>query len=122
MAPIGFGLGAIILGQDSNWDLRNYHIYNPYAFLSNRFIRDFAPAQLQSYYNPLLHVPFFWMVTHLQPRVTGFLLGTLQGLNFCFLFAIARRMTARQASDSSFLLPFSLALVGMLGAGNVSEL
>ena len=31
--PVLFGAIALAMGQDSNWDLRNYHWYNPYAFL-----------------------------------------------------------------------------------------
>src|SRR4030095_718030 len=35
--PLAFGALAIALGQDANWDLRNYHWYNPYALLTGRF-------------------------------------------------------------------------------------
>jgi hypothetical protein len=50
------------LGQDANWDLLNYHLYNPRAWLEGRMAFDVAPAQLQSYHNPLLDLPLWWLV------------------------------------------------------------
>jgi hypothetical protein len=53
-----FPLAALLLlGQDCNWDLRNYHLYNPHAWLHGRYDIDIAPAQLQSWHNPLLDLP-----------------------------------------------------------------
>jgi hypothetical protein len=44
---IGLPLLAMAhLGLDSNWDLRNYHLYNPHAWLTGRMAIDIAPAQL----------------------------------------------------------------------------
>jgi len=31
-----FGFISVELGQDANWDLRNYHLYNAYALLHHR--------------------------------------------------------------------------------------
>jgi hypothetical protein len=28
LVPLLFGLLAALLGQDDNWDMRNYHLYN----------------------------------------------------------------------------------------------
>ena len=49
-------------GKDVNWDLENYHFYNPYALLGGRIGWDIAPAQVQTYYNALLDLPFYAMV------------------------------------------------------------
>ncbi|KRA42793.1 hypothetical protein ASD72_11915 [Pseudoxanthomonas sp. Root630] len=49
-------------GQDSNWDLRNYHLYTPSALLDGRFDGDIAAAQLQTWHNPTLDFPFALMV------------------------------------------------------------
>jgi hypothetical protein len=51
---IALGAAAVALGQDTNWDLRNYHLYNGYAALTGRLDRDIAPAQIQTYLNPTL--------------------------------------------------------------------
>lgn len=49
---------ALVLGADSNWDLRNYHLYNPHALLAGR-TGDIAAAQLQGWHNPLIDVPMY---------------------------------------------------------------
>jgi hypothetical protein len=63
MFVLGFavcGAASVLMGQDNNWDLRNYHYYNPFAFVTGRIGYDFAPAQRQSYLNPLLDLPFYF--------------------------------------------------------------
>src|SRR6266571_3367462 len=55
--------GSLLLGQDANWDLQNYHYYNPWAWWHGRtFTKDLAAAQIQTFHNPLLDLPFYWMV------------------------------------------------------------
>ena len=65
-----FGLAALLpitamllLGFDANWDLKNYHLYNVHAWFTGRMATDIAPAQLQSWHNPLLDVPLYLIVT-----------------------------------------------------------
>ncbi|HJS85839.1 MAG TPA: hypothetical protein VJ779_10290, partial [Acetobacteraceae bacterium] len=50
---------SVWFGPDASWDLRNYHLYDPYALLNGTLWRDIAPAQLQSFYAPLLDVAQF---------------------------------------------------------------
>jgi hypothetical protein len=119
--PLLFGLLALGLGQDANWDLRNYHLYNPYAFLHDRLDYDVAPAQVANFYNPLLYVPYYFLVTGLPPLAAGFLLGALQGLNFPLLIAIARRVMAGEKAAPRWLV-YAIALLGMMGAAGISEL
>ncbi len=119
--PLFFGLLALIMGQDANWDLRNYHLYNPFAWLYGRIDFDMVPAQVANFYNPLLHIPFYWAVMNLPPMLTGFLLGAVQGLNFPLLVGIARCVMGeeREHRPTHFYLA---ALVGLLGAGTLAEL
>ena len=49
-------------GQDRNWDLRNYHLYNPSALVDGRYGEDIAVAQMQSWHNPAIDLPFAAMV------------------------------------------------------------
>ena len=53
---------VLLLRQDANWDLQNYHFYNAWAFVHGRLGWDLAPAQLQTFHNPLLDLPFYGMV------------------------------------------------------------
>jgi len=78
---VGFGLLSALVGQDSNWDLRNYHFYGPWAFVNGRLDVDLAPAQLQTYLNPMLDLPMYWMVAARWPaRVVAFVMGLPAGI------------------------------------------
>lgn len=119
--PLFFGLLALFLGQDANWDLRNYHLYNPFAWLHNRIDFDMVPAQVANFYNPLLHLPFYWAVMNFPPMLTGFLLGAVQGLNLPILIGITRSIMdeERRRPPWQHLLA---AFIGLLGAGTLAEL
>lgn len=121
LVPIVFGVVVLVLGQDANWDLKNYHFYNPYAFLNGRMDRDIAPAQLQTYFNPLLHVPFYLAITHWPARLVGFVLGVIQGVNFILLFAIARRIMPLQPGSHRFAICLLVSLMGLFGAATLSQ-
>ena len=120
-APL-FGLLALAFGQDVNWDLRNYHYYNPYAFLTGRFGWDIAPAQLPTFYNPLLYVPYYGLVNALPPKGVGFALGSLQGLNLVLLAAIAWHVLRMDRPWRRAAAALLTGLAGMSGAGNLAEL
>ncbi len=96
------GLISLILGQDANWDLKNYHFYNPYSLIKDRLNYDFNPAQKQTYFNPLPHLLFYFLVNNFHPVVVGFILGGIQGINLFLLFISS--------------------ITGYLGAMNISEI
>lgn len=120
IVPVLFGLLSVCLGQDDNWDLKNYHWYNPHALLHGRIAIDMAPGQWQSYFNPLLDLPYYLLNAWLPAPAVGFVMGWLHGLNFILLLAIARRVLGHAAGNAR--LPLLLAAVGMCGAGFLSEL
>lgn len=122
LVPLLFGLYSVLLGADANWDLQNYHLYNPFAWLNGRLQTDLAPAGMQSYFNPLLDVPFYWMTLHLPPRLVGFVMGVLHGLNFVLLLGIARSLFRDVAAQNRYRVPLLLALAGSLGPCFLSQL
>ncbi|MDD3371607.1 MAG: hypothetical protein PHE27_07270 [Alphaproteobacteria bacterium] len=122
LAPLFFGFLALILGQDANWDLRNYHYYNAYAFLNDRYAQDLLPSQTPYFYNPLLDVPFFWLATHVPAKVAGFALGAVQGLNFVLLFMIAHAVLLVSGPRRKVLVCLFLAALGMYGGGSIAQL
>jgi hypothetical protein len=79
---VAAGTLAILRGQDANWDLQNYHYYNAWAWWNGRiFDRDIAAAQLQTFHNPLLDMPFFAMVQgDWPPRLIAFVLAIPTGV------------------------------------------
>ncbi|PQO88260.1 hypothetical protein C5614_30410 [Massilia phosphatilytica] len=119
LIPILFGLLSIALGQDDNWDLRNYHWYNPYALLNGRLHVDMAPGNWQSYFNPLIDVPYYVLNQWLPGPAVGFVMGFVHGLNFVLLLAIVRLMLPRDKADTRLCV--LLAFAGMCGAGFLSE-
>lgn len=116
------GLAALTVGQDNNWDLRNYHYYNPHAFLNDRVGYDFAPAQRQSYFNPFLDLPHYWGTRHLPARVFAFLLGGVQGLAFGLVFAIAAIVFRRFAGNTRWMVAGLCALAGVHAPVFIGEL
>ena len=122
LVPIAFGLLSILLGPDSNWDLRNYHLYNAFAFFNNKLAIDFAPGGFQNFFNPLLDLPYYAGITNLPPRLVAFLLGWIQGLNFILILGICRRALPSLAPADVHRVPVLLAAAGCLTANFLSEI
>ena len=120
--PPGFGLAALALGMDANWDLRNYHYYNAYAWLTGRTGYDLLVAQAPGFFSPYIDVPFFLATQVLPARLVGFLLGTVQGLNLLPLYGVAYAALELEDRRRRRLLAAALALLGMVGVGNLSEI
>lgn len=118
LVPLLFGLLSLALGQDDNWDLHNYHFYNPYALLNGKIGYDLAPGQWQSYFNPTLDLLYYALVQTLAAPVAGLVMGFLHGLNFLLLLALTRQLLPAAPERTAWLL----ALAGMLGPGFLSEL
>src|SRR6266567_8549568 len=116
-------ISALLLRQDANWDLRNYHFYNAWAFVHGRLGWDLAPANLQTFHNPLLDLPFYWMVAaRWPPRLISFVMALPAGVGAFFLGKILlllfRDLPARQRWGYSIL---ALA-IGVTASGPVSLL
>lgn len=122
IVPIVYGLAALYLGQDANWDLRNYHWYNPYALLNNRYGFDLLPSQLPYFYNPLLDVPFYLLASHSPAKCAFFLLACLQGVNFVLLFRLAFALIQHRHPMVKTCLCSLIAILGLLGAGTIAQI
>ena len=121
IAVILFGVFALKRGQANSWDLRNYHLYDGWAFWTGRATLDFAVAQLQTYFNPLLASATYLLFVGTAPRVSAFLLGAVQGANFVPLFFLARRLLPAGTTRSFWFVLF-VALTGAVGATQLGEL
>lgn len=116
LAPLCIGLVSMCLGADSNFDLHNYHLYDAYALLGDRRGLDLAPAGMQSYFNPLLDLPYYYMSRHWPPRLVGFVMGLVQGLDVVLLLGIARATLSGLPPSDKYRLPLYLTLAGCLTA------
>jgi hypothetical protein len=113
------GCVSLWLGQDANWDLRNYHLYNGYAALHGRLALDLAPAQMQSYFSPLLDIVQYLLMTGMPGVLAGFLLGMLHGLLFLPVAGIAWCVLEGR-KERAWLAPL-LALSGLCMGAMLSE-
>ncbi len=92
LSLLGGAGGALLLGQDGGFDLKNYHYYNAWALLGGRLGHDFVVAQQQTWFNPLMDLLYYVPVKWLGPRAGSALMGALQGLNLWLLFLLAGRL------------------------------
>lgn len=119
---IGAGY-SVHKGQDASWDLRNYHLYNPWALLHGRLGVDLAPASLQTYFNPLLDLPYYLLGTgplqHLPRVLAGFQGLWFGGLIFMVL-QIARRLAHLQARRFG-VADLCAVLIGTTGTMTLSQ-
>jgi hypothetical protein len=116
IVPLLCGLLSLAMGQDDGWDMRNYHLYNVHALLNDRLGVDMSPAGFQSYFNPLVDVPYFLMTKWFPAPVAGFVFGALHGVAFVLTAAIARQLVGPGR------LALLLALAGIMSAAFLSEL
>jgi hypothetical protein len=115
------GALSLALGQDLNFDLLNYHYYDGYAFLHGRTFQDVAPAGSQSFQPPLIHAFHYLGIAHLPPRLFGFLLGCLHGLNLPLVAALGLLLLPRDLPRAS-VLALLAAFAGSVGPAAISLL
>ncbi len=120
---IAGSFSVFVLGRDTNWDLVNYHFYNPWALLHGRIGYDLAPAQMQSYLNPLLDLPFYAMVMAGWPSQSiAFLMALPAAIGATFLLKILLRLFAPAPPRQRLVLVALSALMGLTAAAPVSML
>jgi hypothetical protein len=112
------GLASVASRLDVNWDLKNYHFYDAYAFLTGRLGWDIAPAQLQTYHNPLLDLPFYYLVQEIpSPRVIAFLMASTTGVAAFCLLRILTALFPKGIEDRALwiALAFVAGVTGSMG-------
>ncbi len=87
------GLLAVYFGFQPDWDLLNYHLYNPHALVHGRHAIDLAPAQGQTFLNPLFHLPYYLGFRYLHTSVLVFLTGMAQCVQWLLLVVLLRQLT-----------------------------
>jgi hypothetical protein len=111
---------SLIYGTDNNWDLRNYHLYNPFAWLEGRLPIDLFAAGPQSYFNPMLDVPYYLLSVRLiphWPRLVAFLAGIPFGLLTLVVVRIASIML-----PGPVWLVVGATVLGVTGTATLSEI
>jgi hypothetical protein len=125
--PLAVVVGAMIAGaayafaagEDANWDLRNYHIYNVWAVASHRYGIDAAPAGFQTYFNPLPYFPVYTLNAWLSPLWSGLTMGAVHGLNLVAIYALTRILLGAAASPACLMAAMVLAAFGPMTLSEV---
>ncbi|MCQ4164783.1 hypothetical protein [Tahibacter harae] len=118
---LGYGAWALLLGQSNNWDLRNYHWYDGWAWLHGRGQLDLAVAQAQTWFNPLLPAALYLLLSTLPAWLGTFLLGCIQGLNLLPLHRICLHLLPAGWQQRRWLA-LLIAFAGASGATMRGEL
>lgn len=111
------GYVSVFLGKDLSWDLANYHYYNAYAFLNQRYELDYwPPSFIQAFFTPTLDLLAFYLINHFSSFTTTYLMGLIHGFNFWLIFAICyQALRSYQDIGHQKLKAFLLALAGLYG-------
>ena len=111
---------SVWLGQDANFDLQSYHLYNGGALLNGRFQRDLLAAGMQSYLNPVLDALYAWLALGpLQDWPRG--LAAVMGLWYGAVLFLAARIAARLYPGQP-LGAVAGTLLGVTGVALVSQI
>jgi hypothetical protein len=113
-------LASLHLGQDNNYDLKGYHIYNAWAALSGRWSQDLFAAGPQTYFSPFLDFPYYLVAAELFPShgaVVVALAGLPYGVLLFFIYLISARIAGSLELGRWDRAAFIVASVLLAGTG-----
>lgn len=86
------GCASLVLRYELLWDFANYHYYNPWAFLNDRWMYDIAPAGINTFFNPLLDIPLYLLIQNFNdyPNFIIFIQGLWSGAAAFMAFQLAK--------------------------------
>ena len=79
-------------GQDTNWDLLNYHYFSGYALLNGNFKGDIAPSGLPSFLNPVPNIFSYLALSQLPFPASAWLMAGIHLLALPLLVLIGRQL------------------------------
>ena len=112
------GAASLAKGQDANWDLQNYHFYDPWALVNGRLLSfDVVAAQLQTFHNPAIDLAFFAMAAaDWPPRLIAFMLAVPAGVAAFLLARIVVLLFPGEDSAPRATLRIAAFAIGITGA------
>ena len=127
LVPIAIALGSLLagavytwfIGEDVNWDWLNYHEYNVWAVLNDRYGIDAMPAGFQTYFNPAVYFPIYYL-RHFLPLPYGLMIiGAVHGLNLLLVYFLIRALLRETATVSAIGAAILIAAVGPMTLSEV---
>lgn len=103
------GFLNLIIGQDANFDLFNYHLYNGYALLNQRYAIDLMPAGIHTFLNPYLDMIYyiFIKIFNLHPLLLNFIQGFSYGIILFVMLLLSNKIFAND--KQLFLFAFIIS-------------
>ena len=120
LACLACGVAALLSGFALDWDLLNYHLYNPHALVTGRHAVDMAPAQQQTFLNPALYLPIYFLFQHGGNLAMVFVIAAIQGGQLLLLIRILEELTGLQLRQRRVL--YAVAVLGLTGPIFLSQL
>jgi hypothetical protein len=77
---------------------------------------------MQTYFNPILDLPYYWLAWHLPGPLVGFIMGMAHGLNFVLLAFISLKTLPNLPSEDHLRVPLIIAVFGCLTANFLSAI
>ncbi|NOJ42346.1 DUF2029 domain-containing protein [Bradyrhizobium sp. WSM 1791] len=106
-------------GEDVNWDWQNYHEYNVWAVINDRYGIDALPPGFQTYFNPTVYFPVYYL-RHLLPLPCGLMIiGAVHGLNLLLIYFLVRVLLREAATASAIGAAILIAAVGPMTVSEV---
>ena len=112
-------LYTFAMGEDVNWDWQNYHEYNVWAVLNGRYGLDAVPPGFQTYFNPTIYFPVYYL-RHFLPSPYGLIIiGAIHGLNLALICLFARLVLRRAATVAAIAAAVAIAASGPMTLSEV---
>jgi hypothetical protein len=123
LALTAFTVLAAQNGADASWDLRNYHLYNPFALLHGRLATDIAPAQRQTFIGPQLDLIYYGLRSLLndEPIVLACILSIPHAIGAWLTWRIALHFIPDPVPSRTKLAVLAAA-IGATGAAALPTL
>jgi hypothetical protein len=127
LVPMAIALGSLLagaiytwfVGEDVNWDWLNYHEYNVWAVINDRYGIDALPPGFQTYFNPTVYFPVYYL-RHLLPLPYGLMIiGAVHGLNLLLIYFLVRVVLRETATASAIGAAILVAAVGPMTLSEV---
>ena len=97
----------------------NYHEYNVWAVINDRYGIDAMPAGFQTYFNPVVYFPIYYL-RHLLPLPYGMMIiGAVHGLNLLLIYFLVRVLLRETATASAIGAAILIAAVGPMTLSEV---
>src|SRR6516225_12188966 len=110
---------TLVLGEDVNWDWQNYHEYNVWAVLNGRYQTDVLPPGFQTYFNPIVYFPVYYL-RHSLPSPFGLaIMGAVHGLNLVLIYLLSRVLLREAATFWSIAASVLIAAIGPMTLSEV---